>query len=90
MRGLWIEAQQGPAIETAAATRTGRVFLDFARFPAADVEVGPAGGAVVRFLDLRFMGTPLKLDGRPQSGAPSAMTVRLDGTGRVVREYLGN
>jgi hypothetical protein len=35
------------------------------------------------------MGTPLRLDGRPQQRAPSAMTVRLDRTGRVVFEHLG-
>jgi hypothetical protein len=88
--GLWIDAEQGPAIDRAAGTRTGRVFLDFSRFPAAAVEKGPAGGTVVRFVDLRFMGTPLRLDARPQARAPSAMTVRLDGQGRVLVEYLGS
>jgi len=87
---LWIDAEEGPAIDRAADTRTGRVFLEFSRFPAAAVEKGPAGGAVVRFVDLRFMGTPLRLDGRPQARVPSAMTVRLDGQGRVVLEHLGS
>jgi hypothetical protein len=87
---LWIAAEEGPAIDRAADTRTGRVFLDFSRFPAAAVEKGPSGGTVVRFVDLRFMGTPLRLDGRPQARAPSAMTVRLDGQGRVLLEYLGS
>jgi membrane-bound metal-dependent hydrolase YbcI (DUF457 family) len=87
--GLWIDAARGPEIDRAAATRTGRVFLDFSRFPAADVRVQPSGESVVRFKDLRFMGTLLTLDPRPQARAPSAMTVRLDRSGRVVFERLG-
>jgi membrane-bound metal-dependent hydrolase YbcI (DUF457 family) len=87
--GLWIDAEGGPDVERAAATRTGRVFLDFSRFPAAGVREGPGGESIVRFIDLRFMGTPFKLDASPQPRAPSAMTVRLDRTGRVVFEQLG-
>jgi len=89
VKGLWIDAAHGAAFEAAAATRTGRIFLDFSRFPAADVQSRPSGEAVIRVIDLRFMGTPLKLDARPQARAPSAMTVRLDRAGRVVFEHLG-
>jgi membrane-bound metal-dependent hydrolase YbcI (DUF457 family) len=87
--GLWIEAARGPAVEAAAATKTGRVFLDFSRFPAADIRVQPTGASVVRIKDLRFMGTPFELGDQPQARAPSAMTVRLDPGGRVVFEHLG-
>jgi membrane-bound metal-dependent hydrolase YbcI (DUF457 family) len=89
VRGFWIDAARGAAIDRALATRTGRVFLDFSRFPAAEVQVEPSGGTVVRVLDLRFMGTPLTLDANPQPRAPSAMTVRLAPDGRVVFEGLG-
>jgi membrane-bound metal-dependent hydrolase YbcI (DUF457 family) len=90
VRALWIDADDGPAIARAAATRTGRVFLAFSRFPAADVETAPSGETTVRFMDLRFMGTPLRLEPHPQARVPSAMTVRLDVRGRVIGEHLGN
>ena len=87
--GLWIDTKDGPPIERAAATRTGRVFLSFSRFPAADVETQRSGETVVRFIDLRFMGTPLRLEARPQARVPSAITIWLDGSGRVLAEHLG-
>jgi membrane-bound metal-dependent hydrolase YbcI (DUF457 family) len=87
--GLWIDTEDGPPIERAAATRTGRVFLSFSRFPAADVETQRSGETVVRFIDLRFMGTPLRLEARPQARVPSAITIWLDGSGRVLAEHLG-
>lgn len=87
---FWVPSERGPAITRASETRTGRVFLDFSRFPAAKVLQEPSGDLVVQFWDLRFLGTPFRLDPQPQARAPSAMTVRLDGAGRVVGEYLGN
>ena len=66
------------------------MFLGFSRFPAADVETRPSGETIVRFMDLRFMGTPLRLEARPQARVPSAITVRFDGHGRVLGERLGN
>ncbi|HKG14151.1 MAG TPA: metal-dependent hydrolase [Pyrinomonadaceae bacterium] len=41
-------------IERASADERARVLLDFARFPAALVRRGEAGGWVVQFADLRF------------------------------------
>jgi membrane-bound metal-dependent hydrolase YbcI (DUF457 family) len=86
---FWIDAAHGPAVDAAMATRTGRVFMDFSRFPAADVTVRPDGRSVVRIKDLRFMGSPLRLGNQPQQGAPSAMTAWVDRAGRVVFEHLG-
>jgi membrane-bound metal-dependent hydrolase YbcI (DUF457 family) len=86
---LWIDTEDGPVIERAAETRTGRVFLSFSRFPAADVETRQSGERVVRFIDLRFIGTPLRLEARPQPRVPSAITIWLDGRGHVLAEHLG-
>jgi membrane-bound metal-dependent hydrolase YbcI (DUF457 family) len=86
---LWIDAARGPAVDAAMSTQTGRVFMDFSRFPAADVKVQPNGRSVVRIKDLRFMGSPLRLGAEPQQGAPSAMTAWIDRDGRVVFEHLG-
>ncbi len=45
--------EPSPALESARATRTGRVFFDFARFPYSYVQPTEDGYRVI-FRDLRF------------------------------------
>jgi len=45
--------EPSPAFEAAMETRTGRIFMDFARFPYGKVEEGN-GGFLVSLRDLRF------------------------------------
>src|SRR5262249_26325233 len=62
-------------IRAASRYRLVRIFWDFARFPVIDY-CEQEGGAVVRYVDLRFNG-----DGRDRSWFD--LTVRLDQAGRV-------
>jgi len=49
-------AEPSPPLEAATQTRTAKIFLDFARFPWAEVEPEEGGFAVV-IRDLRFLST---------------------------------
>ena len=76
-----------PPVAAAAATRTGRVFLGFARFPAARSFVDPAGLATVRWNDVRFAGGIYSLnDRRPD---PFAVIIRIGPDGHILDETLG-
>src|SRR6185503_14264351 len=44
-----------PAVDQAASSRLGRVFLGFSRFPAARSVVDAEGVATVRWTDMRFV-----------------------------------
>ena len=81
-----------PAVERASRTRVGRVFLDFSRFPAAQLLEEPDGTATVRWTDMRFVdGSP---SSTPTGGAAArrnffTATVRIGPDGRVLEERLG-
>jgi membrane-bound metal-dependent hydrolase YbcI (DUF457 family) len=87
---VWMPADVGPAIARARATRTGRVFLDFSRFPSSHVVARGPDEVVVRIVDVRFVGPVLRLDDNPRARSPFVATIAIDGGGRVVREQLGN
>jgi len=74
-----------PATFAAAATRTGRIFLGFARFPAARTFVDASGIATVRWVDVRFVGAMVPVGG---ARSPDRLTtvVRIGPDGRVVDE----
>jgi inner membrane protein len=78
-----------PAALAAAATPDGQVYLGFSRFPEARTFVDRAGGATVRFNDMRFAG-PLFAAGRQGRRAePFTLTTELRPDGGVVRQTLG-
>jgi hypothetical protein len=87
---IWMPADTEPAIARARATRTGRVFLDFSRFPSSHVVSRGPDEITVRVVDVRFLGTPLRLAPDPQARAPAMMTVVLTASGKVLREKLGD
>lgn len=87
---VWVPSEAGPAIARARATTTGRVFFDFSRFPAARVVERGETGLVVRFQDVRFVGSPFRLEAEPDAPAPFTATIVLDASGGVVGEQLGN
>jgi membrane-bound metal-dependent hydrolase YbcI (DUF457 family) len=79
-----------PAVERAAATRVGRVFLGFSRFPAARSVVDAQGVTTVRWNDMRFVGGSIVSDQpvrRPFD--PFAVTVRIGPEGQILQETLG-
>ena len=78
-----------PAVERAATTRLGQVFLGFSRFPAARWTVDGNGITTVRWDDLRFTGTALSADQPLRPPSLFSATVRIDAAGRVIEERLG-
>ena len=88
---VWIPSEAGPLIARARATPTARVFLDFARFPAARIVQTSPDEVIARFVDVRFLGNPLSWDPDARARPPFVVTVALEReTGRVLDERLGN
>ena len=88
---VFLPSESDRWVAEARATRTARVFLNFSRMPATRSAVLPDGGHRVRFMDVRFVGTPgaaLKRD--PQASRPFAVTVDIAPDGAVRSERLGN
>jgi inner membrane protein len=86
----WIPSEASAWIARARATATGRVFLDFARFPAARVIRHDENGVVVRFDDVRFTGSPLGTNLDAPARSPFAATIALGFSGEVLQERLGD
>jgi membrane-bound metal-dependent hydrolase YbcI (DUF457 family) len=79
-----------PAVEKAASTHLGQVFLAFSRFPAARSVVDGQGTTTVRWSDMRFAGGPLGLDQQPARRVnPFTAIVRIGPDGRILEEALG-
>jgi membrane-bound metal-dependent hydrolase YbcI (DUF457 family) len=77
-----------PAVERAAATQTGTVFLAFSRFPAARTATDAQGVTTVRWADMRYAGGLFTLDQQNRSANPFTATIRLAPDGRVLLETL--
>jgi membrane-bound metal-dependent hydrolase YbcI (DUF457 family) len=78
-----------PAVEHAATTHLGQVFLGFSRFPAARWTTDPHGITTVRFADIRFAGGPLALDQPVRPVNPFTAMVRIGPDGQLLEESLG-
>ena len=89
-RSVWIPSDSGPLVARARATDTGRVFLDFARFPAARVVQSSPEEAVVRIADVRFIGTPIGWDRQARPRGFFVMNVVVHRSGAVLAERLGD
>ena len=78
-----------PAVGRAAVTDVGRVFLGFARFPAARSVVDAQGSTIVRWTDVRFVVGMISLD-QPGPGPDLfTATVRIGADGQILQESLG-
>ena len=89
-RAVWIPSDSGPVVARARSTATGRVFLDFARFPAARVVQSSPDERVVRIADLRFVGHPVGWDEDARPRGFFVVNVVVDRSGAVVLERLGD
>ena len=78
-----------PAVQHAATTRLGQVFLGFSRMPAARSAVDAHGVTTVRWTDVRFVGGPMALDQPAARGLPFTATVRISPDGQIREEKLG-
>jgi membrane-bound metal-dependent hydrolase YbcI (DUF457 family) len=72
----------------AAKTHAARVFLGFARFPAARTFTDPAGVTTVRWSDMRFVAGLPRVD-VPRPPNLLNVLVRVDRDGRVLEERMG-
>lgn len=83
----WLRHEENAWTHLAAVAEPARVFLEFARFPAAATEPHPDGTVTVRWVDLRFMepsGAP-----RMRGGGLFAAVVRLGPDGSVLSARVG-
>jgi inner membrane protein len=80
-----------PAVEQAATTRIGRVFLGFSRFAAARSATDAGGLTTVRFTDMRFVSGPFAPFAMDQTRSANlfSVTVRIGADGRILSERLG-
>jgi membrane-bound metal-dependent hydrolase YbcI (DUF457 family) len=78
-----------PAVQRAATTHLGQVFLGFSRFPAARSAVDSRGITTVRWTDMRFAGGAFALDQPGPRTNPFTATVRIGADGQVLEESLG-
>ena len=78
-----------PAVQQAAATHLGQVYLGFSRLPAARSAIDSHGVTTVRWTDMRFAGGAFALDQPGPRTNPFTATVRIGADGRVVEETLG-
>jgi membrane-bound metal-dependent hydrolase YbcI (DUF457 family) len=78
-----------PAVQRAATTPLGQVFLGFSRFPAARSAVDPQGVTTVRWTDIRFVGGTFALDQPGPRTNPFTANVRIGADGQVLGESLG-
>jgi membrane-bound metal-dependent hydrolase YbcI (DUF457 family) len=82
-----LASDSGPDVARARASRAGRVYFDFARFPIAQVSVNTAF-TTVRLLDARFIMMPLASGN--STNARLSVTITFDESGRTVEERFGN
>lgn len=87
---MWLPSEAGLEVARARATRTGRVFLNFSRFPAAHVVRIHPLGTTVRLVDARFAGAVLGFGADSPAQAPFVVTIEIGPEGHVLREQLGN
>ena len=78
-----------PAVQKAATTHVGQVFLGFARVPAARYVVDSHGITTVRWTDMRFAGGAFALDQPTPRTNVFTATVRIGAEGQVLEESLG-
>jgi membrane-bound metal-dependent hydrolase YbcI (DUF457 family) len=88
-RPIRLVSDTGPDVRRARATRAGIAYLDFARFPIAQISNRTPTTTTVRLLDARFIVIP---SGAQDAAARAALqvVVELDASGRVVHQRFGN
>jgi membrane-bound metal-dependent hydrolase YbcI (DUF457 family) len=86
---VWIPSEADRWSAAARTAAVSRVFLNFSRFPATRSAVLPDGSRRVRFVDVRFVGSPFGLTPDPQARPPFMATVDFSADGVVTRARLG-
>jgi membrane-bound metal-dependent hydrolase YbcI (DUF457 family) len=78
-----------PAVFAAAKTEVGRLFLGFARFPAAHTVVDREGVTSVRWNELRFTSGPSTTGQRTRRDNFFSATVLIDRAGQAIEQRQG-
>jgi membrane-bound metal-dependent hydrolase YbcI (DUF457 family) len=86
---IWIPSETDRWVLAARQAPAARVFLNFSRFPASRSAILPDGTRRVRFVDVRFVGSPFGLSPDPEARPPFIATVELSPDGRVLDQRLG-
>jgi membrane-bound metal-dependent hydrolase YbcI (DUF457 family) len=84
-----LPSDNSPDVLRVRATRPGRVYLDFARFPIAQVVQRAGTLTTLRLLDARFVAMRSLGQDRATS-ARLSVVVTFDESGRIVEQRLGN
>ena len=84
-----LPSDSGPDVVRVRATPPGRVYLDFARFPIAQVVQRAGTLTTVRLLDARFVAMR-SLGQDAASTARLSVVVTFDESGRIVDQRHGN
>ena len=87
MQSAWLASDSGD-LERIRETRPARVFLDFARFPRAQLVARTPLLTTVRLSDARFVLMPLN-DRGASASARLSVVVTVDGAGRIVEQRFG-
>lgn len=86
---VWIPSETNVWVRAARRATTARVFLGFSRFTASRSAVLSDGNRRVRFVDVRFVGSPFELSQDPEARAPFVATVLVAPDGTIAGAELG-
>ena len=89
VRPIRLVSATGPDVRRARATRAGHVYLDFARFPIAQISSRTRTTTTVRLLDARFIVVPPGAEDAAARGG-LLVVVTIDASGQVVHQRFGN
>ena len=87
IQSVWL-ASDSDGAERVRPTRPGRIYLDFARFPIAELMARSPSLTTVRLSDARFVVMPVSLRGLAASARLSVI-ITVDGSGRIVEQRFG-
>jgi membrane-bound metal-dependent hydrolase YbcI (DUF457 family) len=85
IESAWL-ASDSAYVDRVRATRPARVYLDFARFPLAELLARTPSLTTVRLSDARFVMMPLN-DRGVSASAPLSVVVTVDASGRIVERH---
>ena len=87
LQSAWLPSDSGD-VDRVRATRPGRVYLDFARFPIAELVSRTPSLTTVRLFDARFVVMAANARGTPASARLSVI-ITMDASGRIVEQHFG-
>lgn len=87
IQSAWLATDSGD-VERVRLTRPGRVYLDFARFPIAQLMARTPSLTTVRLSDARFVVMPVNIRGLA-ANARLSVVITMDASGRLIEQRFG-